>query len=252
MPIAHDYVLRYLVYHEPCVIVRRIPPTVTGSFAVQQSVTPHQHFHLLLFRKVAVQCLNPIGEQLGIRDSFASWALADLKHLVQPDVYRIRLECVDQFIRQMPEPSLVPEVIPDWAQLWKVDSHAILTVNDLIEWKDAGLCGETPHPDAHFWRRTPPRGTDREDVHIGGSLCFDCLLDLVDEIITIENDEATRMTRRLVREEGILCGISSGANVAGALKLASRPENEGRLIVAIICDTGERYLSTPTFMDFDS
>jgi len=75
-------------------------------------------------------------------------------------------------------------------------------------------------------------------------------MDLVDEIITIENDEAVEVTRRLVREEGILCGISSGAIVAGALKLAARDENVGKLIVAIICDTGERYLSTPTYSEF--
>lgn len=74
-------------------------------------------------------------------------------------------------------------------------------------------------------------------------------LDLLDEILTIENDEATETTRRLVREEGILCGISAGANVAGALKVASRPENEGKMIVAIICDTAERYLSTPIFAE---
>ncbi len=74
-------------------------------------------------------------------------------------------------------------------------------------------------------------------------------MDLVDEVLAIENDEAVEITRRLVREEGILCGISSGAIVAGALKLAARPENKGKMIVAIICDTGERYLSTPTYTD---
>ncbi len=74
-------------------------------------------------------------------------------------------------------------------------------------------------------------------------------MDLVDEVINVENDEAVDMTRRLVREEGILCGISSGAIVAGALKVAARPENKGKMIVAIICDTGERYLSTPTYME---
>ncbi len=74
-------------------------------------------------------------------------------------------------------------------------------------------------------------------------------LELVDEIITVGSQEAIDMTRRLVREEGILCGISSGAIVAGALSTAARPENEGKLIVAVICDTGERYLSTPTFAE---
>jgi len=74
-------------------------------------------------------------------------------------------------------------------------------------------------------------------------------MSLVDEIITIENDEAIETTRLLVREEGILCGISSGANVAGALKIAARPENRDKMIVAIICDTGERYLSTQTYSE---
>ena len=74
-------------------------------------------------------------------------------------------------------------------------------------------------------------------------------LDYVDEILTIDNDEAIETTRRLVREEGLLCGISAGANVAGALKVAARPENAGKMIVAIICDTGERYLSTPAYME---
>lgn len=76
-------------------------------------------------------------------------------------------------------------------------------------------------------------------------------MNLVDEIITITNDEAVAMTRRLVREEGFLAGISSGANVAAALKVASRPESQDKLIVTIICDTGERYLSTPTYLEID-
>jgi cysteine synthase A len=71
--------------------------------------------------------------------------------------------------------------------------------------------------------------------------------DVIDEIITIENDAAYAMAKRLIIEEGILCGISSGANCAAALQLAARDENEGKLIVFIVCDTGERYLSTPLF-----
>ncbi|MEE9442860.1 MAG: cysteine synthase A [candidate division Zixibacteria bacterium] len=76
-------------------------------------------------------------------------------------------------------------------------------------------------------------------------------LDLIDEIVTITNDEAIETTRNIVRQEGILAGISSGANVAAAIKVASRPENKGKTIVTLICDTGERYLSTPTYTDFD-
>ncbi|HEX8373264.1 MAG TPA: cysteine synthase A [Chthoniobacterales bacterium] len=69
-------------------------------------------------------------------------------------------------------------------------------------------------------------------------------LDIVDEVITVSNDEAFAMARRLAKEEGILAGISSGANVHAAIELAKRPENKGKLIVTIACSTGERYLST--------
>jgi cysteine synthase A len=69
----------------------------------------------------------------------------------------------------------------------------------------------------------------------------------VDRIITVSNEDAMVTARRLAREEGILCGISSGANVWAALQMAREPEMKGKLIVAIICDTGERYLSTELF-----
>jgi cysteine synthase A len=69
-------------------------------------------------------------------------------------------------------------------------------------------------------------------------------LDCVDEVIKITNDEAFAMARRIAKEEGILVGISTGANVAAAIKVGSRPENKGKLIVTIACSTGERYLST--------
>ena len=70
-------------------------------------------------------------------------------------------------------------------------------------------------------------------------------LDLVDEVVTVSNEEAFAMARRLSREEGLLVGISTGANVHVALELAKRPENKGKLIVTVGCSTGERYLSTP-------
>ena len=69
-------------------------------------------------------------------------------------------------------------------------------------------------------------------------------LDVVDEVLTVSNDDAFAMARRLAKEEGILGGISTGANVIAALELARRPENRGKLIVTIACSTGERYLST--------
>jgi cysteine synthase A len=70
-------------------------------------------------------------------------------------------------------------------------------------------------------------------------------LDAIDEVITVSNDDAFAMARRLAKEEGILGGISSGANVHAALQVAARPENVGKLIVTVACSTGERYLSTP-------
>ncbi|MGH7288333.1 MAG: cysteine synthase A [Myxococcota bacterium] len=73
---------------------------------------------------------------------------------------------------------------------------------------------------------------------------------LVDEIITVTNDEAFAMARRLAKEEGILCGISSGANVHAAVKFASRPENQGKLVVAIIPSFAERYLNTDLFAPY--
>ncbi len=75
--------------------------------------------------------------------------------------------------------------------------------------------------------------------------------DILDEIIKVRHEDAGKMARRLAREEGILAGISSGANVWAALELAKRPENEEKMIVAIVPDTGERYLSTWLFEDGD-
>jgi cysteine synthase A len=70
---------------------------------------------------------------------------------------------------------------------------------------------------------------------------------VIDEIIKVGNEEAFNLGQRLAKEEGLLSGISSGAAAFAALKLAARPENKGKLIVVILPDTGERYLSTLLF-----
>jgi cysteine synthase A len=70
---------------------------------------------------------------------------------------------------------------------------------------------------------------------------------LIDEILQVTNEEAAEAARRLARTEGILAGISTGANVHAARVVALRPENVGKTIVTILADTGERYLSTPLF-----
>jgi len=83
---------------------------------------------------------------------------------------------------------------------------------------------------------------------IGAGFIPDILnLDVIDEVVQVSNDDAFAWARRAAREEGILCGISSGAALCAANQVASRPENAGKMIIVILPSAGERYLSTPLF-----
>jgi len=72
--------------------------------------------------------------------------------------------------------------------------------------------------------------------------------EIIDEIVSVSDDEAIKTAQMLIKEEGILCGISSGANAYAALQVAGRIENKGKIVVFMVCDTAERYLSTSLFL----
>jgi cysteine synthase A len=94
----------------------------------------------------------------------------------------------------------------------------------------------------------PPKPGPHKIQGIGAGFKPDVLdLSLVDDILTVSNDESVEMARRLHKEEGITCGISCGAAVVATLRIAAQPESKGKLIVTVLPDAGERYLSSVLF-----
>ncbi len=83
---------------------------------------------------------------------------------------------------------------------------------------------------------------------IGAGFVPDVLnVDIIDEVIQVSNEDAIETARQLALKEGILSGISGGANVWAAVQLSQQQENEGKVIVTFVCDTGERYISTEMY-----
>ncbi len=102
------------------------------------------------------------------------------------------------------------------------------------------LAGEALTPGPHKIQGTGA-GFIPDNLHLQGPDG----VDQIQECVRVSNDDAFAMARRLAKEEGLLVGISTGANVVAALEIARRPENKGKMVVTIACSTGERYLSTP-------
>lgn len=106
------------------------------------------------------------------------------------------------------------------------------------------LAGQTPVPGPHKIQGTGA-GFVPKNLHLKDSNGNN----QITECVKVSNDDSFAMARRLAKEEGILVGISTGANVVAAIQVASRPENKGKIIVTIACSTGERYLSTALAAD---
>jgi cysteine synthase len=123
----------------------------------------------------------------------------------------------------------------------------ITGVGEVIKARKPGFRVVAVEPEASAVLSGKPKGPHPIQGIGAGFIPKNLNTEIYDEIIPVGNQEAMEMARRLAKEEGIFAGISSGAAVWAALKVAHREENAGKLIVVIIPSTGERYLSTPTY-----
>ena len=120
---------------------------------------------------------------------------------------------------------------------------------EVLKQKKAGLKVIAVEPAASAVLSGQPKGPHPIQGIGAGFIPEVMRVELMDEIVQVETDEAIAMARRLTREEGLFVGVSSGAAASAALAVASRSESEGKLIVVVLPDTGERYLGTPTFAE---
>jgi len=123
----------------------------------------------------------------------------------------------------------------------------ITGVADVLKRRKPGLLAIAVEPAASPVLSGGTRGAHKIQGIGAGFVPQVLRVDLLDEVVQVTDEEAATTARRLAREEGILAGVSAGAAVSAALRVAARPENAGRLIVVILPDTGERYLSTGLF-----
>ncbi len=123
----------------------------------------------------------------------------------------------------------------------------ITGVSDVIKKKKAGLHSVAVEPKGSPVLAGGQPGPHKIQGIGAGFIPENCNTSLIDEVFHVTEEESQVMARRLAKEEGILAGISSGGIVHAAVQLAKKPENSGKTIVAIVCDTGERYLSTWLF-----
>ena len=125
----------------------------------------------------------------------------------------------------------------------------ITGVSEALKEKKPGFMAVAVEPE-----ESPVLSGEKPGMHkiqgIGAGFVPDVLnRGIIDEIIKVKSGDAGEMARRLAKEEGILAGISSGAAVHAALEVAKREENEGKLVVVVLPDTGERYLTTWVFQN---